>query len=133
MSAVSATTRELVCISCPIGCRLTVTLEGETVTVSGNQCPRGEVYGTEEMLAPRRVVTATVATDSSVVPRLPVRTTGPLPKEHIDELLNRAYHVTVELPVKRGQVIIGDVMGTGIDLVASRDLAAPHASTGTEG
>lgn len=124
MGAASAKSREMVCISCPIGCRLTVSLEGDAVRVSGNQCPRGEVYGTEEMLAPRRVVTATVATDSAVVPRLPVRTTGPLPKEHIDELLNHAYKMTVALPVKRGQIIIGDVMGTGIDLVASRDVTA---------
>ncbi len=117
---------EMVCISCPIGCRLTVKLEGETVTVAGNKCPRGEVYGTEEMLSPRRVVTATVATGSPSIPRLPVRTTGALPKENIDELLNRAYRLTVAPPVTKGQVIIRDIMGTGIDLVSSRDIAAPE-------
>lgn len=120
------TKREMVCISCPIGCRLTVTLDGETVSVGGNKCQRGEVYGTEEMLSPRRVITATVATGSASVPRLPVRTTGALPKEYIDELLNRAYRLTVPPPVVRGQVIVHDIRGTGIDLVASRDLASPE-------
>ena len=130
MPKANPTVREMVCISCPIGCRLTVTLDGETVSVAGNQCPRGEVYGTEEMLSPRRVVTATVATDSAVIPRLAVRTTGALPKEHIDELLNHAYKLVVALPVKRGQIIVRDFHGTGIDLVASRDLKAPEGEAG---
>lgn len=125
MTESTKATRELVCISCPIGCRLSVSIEGESVTVTGNQCPRGEVYGTEEMLAPRRVVTATVATGSPIIPRLPVRTTGPLPKEHIGSLLNRAYELVVPLPVRKGQVVIKDIMSTGIDLVASRDLLLP--------
>lgn len=125
MSEPEKNRKELVCISCPIGCRLTVAVDGEAVTVTGNQCPRGEVYGTEEMLSPRRVVTATVATGSPVIPRLPVRTTAPLPKEHIGSLLNRAYGLVVPLPVRKGQIVVEDIMGTGIDLVASRDLSIP--------
>lgn len=124
MSNKNETTRSMVCISCPIGCRLTVTLAGDSVTVEGNKCPRGEVYGTEEMLSPRRVVTATVATGMAMFPRLPVRTTGALPKEHIDALLNSAYKLTVPPPITKGQVIIEDIEGTGIDLVSSRDLTA---------
>lgn len=129
MEESTRTVRNMICISCPIGCRLTVTMEGETVTVSGNQCSRGKVYGTEEMLAPRRVVTATVATDSEAIPRLPVRTTGALPKEYIDDLLNSAYRLVVPLPVKRGQIIIRDFHGTNIDLIASRDLSVPTRSS----
>lgn len=125
MTDTNKKTRELVCISCPIGCRLTVAVDGETVTVSGNQCSRGEVYGTEEMLSPRRVVTATVATGSPVIPRLPVRTTGPLPKEHIGALLNEAYRLVVPLPVEKGRVVVADFKGTGVDLVASRAFALP--------
>jgi len=113
--------RSLVCISCPIGCRLTVTEDPPgTITVTGNQCARGEVYGREEMLAPKRVVTATVLTDSGEVRRLPVKTTAPLPKELINGLLSALYRMRLPLPVRCGQVILHDVEGSGVDLVATR-------------
>ncbi len=113
--------RSLVCISCPIGCRLTISEDPPgTIVVTGNQCARGEVYGREEMLAPKRVVTATVLTDSGSVRRLPVKTTAPLPKELITGLLSTLYRMRVALPVRCGQVILHDVAGSGIDLVATR-------------
>jgi len=119
--------REMVCISCPIGCRLTVTVSGEVITVEGNRCARGEVYGTEEMRSPKRVVTATMATDSERIPRLPVRTTAALPKELIDGLLNEIYGRRVPLPVRRGEIIIQDYRGTGIDVVAARSITRDSA------
>ncbi len=116
--------REIVCISCPIGCRLVVTARGDEITVEGNRCNRGEVYGREEMLSPKRVVTATIATDSERIPRLPVRTTTALPKEEIDELLNEIYRKRVTLPVRRGDVIFKDFHGTGVDVVAARTIGS---------
>ncbi len=115
------TERSLVCISCPIGCRLTVVEDPPgTIAVSGNKCARGEVYGREEMLSPKRVVTATVLTDSSTMRRLPVKTTAPLAKELIPGLLSGLYRMRVPLPVRCGQVILHDLEGSGIDLVATR-------------
>ena len=113
--------RELTCISCPIGCRLALyqgAAEGEIV-VKGNKCPRGEEYGREEYLAPKRVVTCTCPTNSAVFPRIPVRTDKPLPKELINELLRTAYRTTVSLPAKRGTVVIEDYQGSGVNLVTA--------------
>ena len=119
--------RKLVCISCPLGCRLTVTWENEEdITVTGNRCANGESYAREEILAPKRVVTATVAVTvgaaASLPRRLPVKTSAPLLKEHIPGLLNRLYTMEVEPPLRRGEVILEDIAGTGVDLVTTRSV-----------
>jgi CxxC motif-containing protein len=115
--------KEMICISCPIGCHLTVTLDdNEEIHVTGNKCKRGEQYGREELLAPKRVVTATVRVDSSQVRRLPVKTDTALPKEHINDLLNELYRLTISPPVKLGDPIIENIEGTGVNLVASRSI-----------
>ena len=119
-------TVEMICISCPIGCRLSITRSGEAVAVSGHQCARGEAYGVAEVRAPRRIVTATVATSSPSMPRLPVRTTDALPLQQVPELLDMAYRLVVTPPVTKGQIVIRDILGTGIDLVASRGLGEPR-------
>jgi CxxC motif-containing protein len=113
--------RELVCIACPVGCRLQVFQEesGE-IRVSGNQCEKGDTYGREELLAPRRVVTATVRLTGAGLRRLPVKTHRPLPREHIGALLDQASRLEVRAPVALGQVLLADFLGTGVDLVATR-------------
>jgi len=115
--------KKMICISCPVGCHLTATREGDSGEweISGNRCPRGAVYAKSELTDPRRVVTATVASDSSLMPRLPVRTDKPLPKRHIDALLNRLYRLEVKVPVKRGDVLLADVEHTGVDVIVSCD------------
>jgi len=115
--------KKLICISCPIGCRLTAVREegsGEW-SVSGNRCPRGRVYAQNELTDPRRVVTATVAGNSTLMPRIPVRTSEALPKRYIDALLNRLYRLKVEIPVKNGEVLIRNVENSGIDVIFSCD------------
>jgi CxxC motif-containing protein len=144
--------RRLVCISCPLGCRLRVTWEDEKeIKVTGNRCAKGESYAREEIRAPKRVVTATVAvagraaasgatigpaggsrgTDGGVATarpgdsgprRLPVKTNAPLLKEHIPALLNELYQMEVKTPLRCGDVLIRDIAGTGVDLVATRSL-----------
>jgi len=115
--------KKMICISCPVGCHLTAKREGDTGewVISGNRCPRGVVYAKSELSDPRRVVTATVASDSAILPRLPVRTNLPLPKRHIDALLNRLYQLQVNVPVKRGNVLLSDVENTGVDVIFSCD------------
>lgn len=116
--------RELVCIACPVGCRLTVRQEpGGSVEVSGNQCAKGQVYGQEEVLSPRRVVTATVRLTGSGLRRLPVKTSRALPRELIDALLAEAYRLRLAPPVALGQVLLADFRGSGVDLVATRSVA----------
>ncbi|WP_294508629.1 DUF1667 domain-containing protein [uncultured Victivallis sp.] len=115
--------KKLICISCPIGCHLTAVRENDSEPweISGNRCPRGELYAKSELTDPRRVVTATVRSNSTIMPRLPVRTSGPLPKRHIDALLNQLYAMEVEIPVKRGEILLANVENTGIDVIFSSD------------
>ncbi len=113
--------REFVCIVCPVGCHLTVDFDEQgEVTVSGNKCPRGETYAREEVLAPKRTVTATARVNGTVHRRVSVKTDGPLPVEHINELLDRVYELSLDPPVRLGDVLIENVRETGINLVATR-------------
>ena len=116
--------REMICICCPRGCRLVAEREDENANweVSGNQCPRGAAYAVQELTNPCRVVTAVVKTDSSEIMFLPVRTDRPCPRGEIAALLNKLYTITVNVPVRRGDVVAHDVNGTGIDVVASETI-----------
>lgn len=115
-------TREMVCIVCPMGCRLTVTVKDGEVAVEGNRCQRGEIYGREEILAPKRIVTATCRLRDTAHPRLPVRTDKALPYEHIQSLLGDIYALSIETPVRAGDVLIENYKGTGINILAARSV-----------
>lgn len=127
-TAQDGNTHEMVCIVCPIGCRLKVDVKEKPgsepeVSVSGNKCPRGEAYAIEEVLAPKRTVTATCRVlGAHHVRRLPVKTSAPLPVEHIDELLSHLYSMKLEAPVSVGDMIVEDVGGTGINVLATRSI-----------
>ena len=117
------------CIGCPLGCRLEVEeLGGGNVEVRGQSCKKGEVFGKQEHLDPRRVVTTTVAVEGGVWPRLPVKTGGEVPKGAVIAVCRLLHGLNLEAPVAIGQVIAADVLGTGVDVVASRDL--PRARDG---
>jgi CxxC motif-containing protein len=113
---------EFVCISCPIGCRLTVTREGDEIVVAGNRCPKGEVYGREETRSPKRVVTAVVRTDSKTFPFIPVRTDKPLPRPLIPDLIGELAKRSVHLPAARGALLIGNYRESGVSVVLTRTL-----------
>jgi len=133
---------ELICIVCPRGCHLSVG-DAPDFGVSGNFCPRGERYGREELVAPKRTVTATCpatkvasrtpaarASGSEVSPnenlstprRVPVRTTGAVPREKIGELISLLLRTRVQLPVQAGDVIIENWENTGVSVIVTREL-----------
>lgn len=112
--------KELICISCPMGCHLKVDVDNKTVT--GNTCKRGEIYGLNEVTNPVRVVTSTVKVNGGELPVVPVKTAGAIPKKLNFECMKIINETTVNAPVKMGEVLIKDVLGTGIDVVASRDI-----------
>jgi CxxC motif-containing protein len=120
--------KEIICISCPIGCHLSVefdentVLTRENILVQNNRCARGEIYGREEILSPKRVVTATCSVDSELMSRIPVKTTGPLLRGLINELLEELYKVKIQTPVTLGDVIIEDYKNTGINVICTRTL-----------
>lgn len=128
-----------------MGCHLSIErLSENDIAVTGNRCARGEQYAREEMLSPRRVVTATckvapssIATtpasiaaaapidavaDLSKPRRIPLRTKAAFPRERIPELLALIYGLEMELPVRRGQAAIADALGTGIDVIVARTM-----------
>ena len=112
--------REMICIICPRGCRLTV--DEETLEVKGNSCPRGAEYGRNEVTSPTRTVTGSVRVEGGVHPMLAVRTNRPVPKDKMADIMKALHSAKAVSPVKRGEVIIKDVCGTGADIIASRDI-----------
>ena len=113
---------KMICINCPKGCEMDVTVEGERVTVVGNSCPKGEDYAKAEMTNPTRMVTGLVRVAGMRKP-LPVKTKVAVPKAKINDVLFALSQTTVQLPVKIGDVIVPDVAGTGVDVVATANLA----------
>lgn len=113
--------RALVCIGCPMGCPLTVKLqEGEIIEVSGNTCPRGDVYARKEVTNPTRIVTSTVKVEGGFVGMVSVKTKSDVPKEKIFDCVRALKGITVQAPLRIGDVILADVAGTGVDVVATR-------------
>ncbi|MDR0883601.1 MAG: DUF1667 domain-containing protein [Oscillospiraceae bacterium] len=105
---------EMICIVCPNGCRLEVTGTGDDITVTGALCPKGVDFAHTELTAPLRSLTSTVATAFPLVPRLPVKTRGEIPKGKMHEAMAQIRAVRVTKPVKVGDVILADVFGTDI-------------------
>lgn len=113
------------CIGCPLGCRLEVEEDdGEVVEVRGQSCKKGDVFARQEHIDPRRVVTTTVAVRGGLWPRLPVKTKGDVPKGDVVDVCRLLHRLELDAPVTIGQVVATDVLGTGIDVVATRDLPA---------
>jgi len=113
----------LICVTCPMGCRLDVTIaEGKVIAVDGHACKRGLGYAEDEIIDPRRVVTTTVRVPNGLHPLLPVYTDAPFPKGRIFALLRELQDVTACAPIEAGQVILADALGTGIRVLASRSM-----------
>lgn len=114
--------RKMTCIVCPLGCELTVTIDehGEVVSVEGNTCPRGKEYAIQEIKAPKRVVMSVVYVKNSIFPTVSVKTSKPILKSKIKDVMKEISNITLEAPVEIGQVIIKNVAGTDADIVTTR-------------
>ena len=119
----TVTTRELICIGCPMGCPLTVVMnEKEVVGVTGNTCKRGSDYAAKEVTHPTRIVTSTVCVRGGSIPMVSVKTAQDIPKEKIFEILKYINALTVTAPVHIGDVLLKDIAGTGVDLIATKEV-----------
>ena len=114
----------ITCINCPVGCRMTVSLSdtGEFLSVTGNTCPRGAKYAQQECTLPERMITAVIPVAGSETP-LSVNTASPVPKKLISSVIDELARVQVSLPVTIGQVVLPDVLNTGVDIIATRSLS----------
>ena len=119
------TKRDLTCIGCPMGCPLVVELkDGEVVSVSGNTCPRGDVYARKEVTNPTRIVTSSVRVEGGQLAAVSVKTREDIPKGKIFDVEKALKEVTVKAPVHIGDVIIKNVATTGVDIVATKNVEA---------
>ena len=113
--------RQLTCIGCPMCCQLTTTLEGGVVTaVTGNTCKRGDSYARKECVAPARTVTGTVRCTGGAAAVVSVRTAGEVPKEKVFQVAHALNTTLARLPIAAGDVVIPDVCGTGVCVVATK-------------
>ncbi len=117
--------RELTCIGCPLGCAITVTMENGAVTaVTGNTCPKGDAYARKEVTNPTRIVTSTVRVTGGTSPMVNVKTASDIPKDKIFDCAAAIKNIVVTAPVKIGDVILHDAAGTGVDVIAARNISA---------
>lgn len=113
---------ELTCINCPVGCRIDVTVEnGEIKSIAGNSCKRGEIYAKQESTAPQRMVTAVVGVAGSPMP-LSVKTKSPIPKKDIAACMKEIEALELALPIQLGQVVLDNVCGSGVPVIATKSL-----------
>lgn len=117
------TKREMVCVSCPMGCAITVELDdnNEVVSVTGNTCPRGDKYARQECTHPERMLTSTVKVEGGRLPVVPVKSASPIPKEMLFDAMKEVNKVTLKAPVTFGDVAVKDILGTGIDIVVTNE------------
>ena len=119
-------TAHYLCIGCPLGCRLEVDelpVAGE-LEVRGFSCKKGKEFAAQEHTDPRRSVSTTVALVGAALSRLPVKTAGTVPKAMVREVCSVLREVRVHAPVRCGQVVAANVLGTGVDVVATRDVGS---------
>ena len=113
-------TIELTCIGCPLGCPLNVTLEGNEVTeVTGNTCVKGEIYAKKEVTNPTRIVTSSVRVSGGDRVSVSCKTKSDIPKGKIFDVARALKDVVAEAPVNIGDVLVEDVAGTGVAIVAT--------------
>ena len=115
--------RKLTCIGCPMGCPLTVVMNGkEVVTVTGNTCKRGDVYARKEVTDPTRIVTSTVRVSGGSIQMVSVKTKEDIPKDRIFECVRALKGIQIPVPVHIGDIVLKNVADTGVDIVATKNV-----------
>jgi CxxC motif-containing protein len=115
------TAKQITCITCPLGCVITVEGEGETIrSMTGQGCKRGEEYAKNEFTHPLRILTSTVKVNGATAPLAAVRTDKPMPKELLFRGMEAIRGIEAAAPVKRGDVLIANLLGTGVNIIATQ-------------
>ena len=112
---------EITCIVCPTGCKVRVVKEGnKVIEVSGNTCKRGEVYAAQEAVAPQRTLTTSIKVTGGDFTLVSVKSAAPVPKARLFDIMKAVQGLETAAPIHIGDIIVHDVLGLGIDLVATR-------------
>ena len=116
--------KELVCIVCPRGCTLKISEADGEYSVSGNFCKRGRDFAISEMTEPKRTICSTVRTVFPDVPVLPVRVSAEIPKDRIFDVMKEINSFLLEKHVSRGEAVIENVLGLGVDIIATSNICS---------
>lgn len=118
------TERDLICIACPRGCAIKVTLDDnkEVVSVEGATCKNGDKYARDEVTHPMRNLTSTAKVTGGIATVVPCKTSQDVPKELLFDIMKEINATSIAAPVHIGDVIIKDVLGTGADIIATNEI-----------
>lgn len=111
----------MVCIVCPLGCLMNLEVN-EEIKVTGNTCKRGAQYAVKECTNPTRTITTTVGVNNGDLPVVPVKTSSEVPKNMLMECMEVIRGIKVNAPVKSGDILVKNMLGIGVDIVATRDV-----------
>ena len=119
--------KKITCIICPIGCDIIVQGEGQNIShLSGNQCNRGLEYAKNEFLSPVRILTTTIRVLSSNSPLVSVRSDRPIPRELIFQCMEEIKGITVEAPISRYDVLVSNILGVGVNIIATSEVGEEY-------
>ena len=113
---------DMICIVCPMGCKLSVEMKDENILVQGNNCKRGEEFAKSEIINPVRTLTTTVKTIFKEMPLLPVRTDGEIPKGKVFDAMKVLNKVVIDYEVNCGDVILENIIGSGCNVIATNSI-----------
>jgi CxxC motif-containing protein len=115
--------KELTCIGCPLGCQIRVAMNGnEIASISGYNCKNGKAYAVKECTCPTRILTSNIKVENGDQNMVSVKTEKDIPKDKIFKCMTLLKNVKTKAPVKIGDIILKDVLGTGIDIIATKNI-----------
>jgi CxxC motif-containing protein len=114
--------KDLICITCPKGCEAKVWSDEGEIKVKGKICRKGKAYLEQEFREPMRILTTTVVVRNGIYRRFPVRTAKAFPRKHLFKAMEQISRVSVEPPVRIGEVVLCNLADSGVDLIAADDL-----------
>ncbi|HAA85439.1 MAG TPA: molybdopterin oxidoreductase [Kosmotogaceae bacterium] len=123
----------ITCTICPVGCRISVKKDGNEYVIEGNKCARGKQYAIDELINPTRILTTSIKVNGGSCELASVRTSGPIDLSIIREKMKEIKQISVDAPVSVGQVIVKDIDGKGVSLIATREVPLRRSETTKNG